>query len=110
MITDGLVEEARKVIAYRHTNALNTVGYKEIFKYIDGSWTLETAVEKIKQNTRIYSRKQMTWFRRDESIHWFHPDETEAIKKTHRKKRLCHKLFSKFAPIKHHSTYISQIT
>ena len=81
MITDGLVEEARKVIAYRHTNALNTVGYKEIFKYIDGSWTLETAVEKIKQNTRIYSRKQMTWFRRDESIHWFHPDETEAIKK-----------------------------
>jgi tRNA dimethylallyltransferase len=47
----------------------------------DGSWTLETAVEKIKQNTRIYSRKQMTWFRRDESIHWFHPDETEAIKK-----------------------------
>ena len=81
MITDGLVEEARKVIAYRHTNALNTVGYKEIFKYIDGSWTLETSVEKIKQNTRIYSRKQMTWFRRDESIHWFHPDETEAIKK-----------------------------
>ena len=81
MITDGLVEEERKVIAYRHTNALNTVGYKEIFKYIDGSWTLETAVEKIKQNTRIYSRKQMTWFRRDESIHWFHPDETEAIKK-----------------------------
>ena len=81
MITDGLVEEARKVMAYRHTNALNTVGYKEIFKYIDGSWTLETSVEKIKQNTRIYSRKQMTWFRRDESIHWFHPDETEAIKK-----------------------------
>ena len=62
MITDGL-------------------GYKEIFKYIDGSWTLETSVEKIKQNTRIYSRKQMTWFRCDESIHWFHPDETEAIKK-----------------------------
>ncbi len=81
MMTDGLVEEARRVIAYRHTNALNTVGYKEIFKYMDGSWTLETAVEKIKQNTRIYSRKQMAWFRRDESIRWFHPDETEAIKK-----------------------------
>ncbi len=81
MIEDGLVEEARSVINYRHTNALNTVGYKEIFNYIDGTWTLDTAVEKIKQNTRIYSRKQMTWFRRDESIHWFHPDESDQIKK-----------------------------
>ena len=81
MVADGLVEEARKVLPYRHTNALNTVGYKEMFNYLDGTWTLETAVEKIKQNTRIYSRKQMTWFRRDESIRWFHPEETDAIKK-----------------------------
>ena len=81
MIEDGLVEEARSVINYRHTNALNTIGYKEIFNYIDGTWPLDTAVEKIKQNTRIYSRKQMTWFRRDESIHWFHPDESDQIKK-----------------------------
>lgn len=81
MIADGLVDEARNVMAYRHVNALNTVGYKEIFRYLDGSWTLETAVEKIKRNTRVYSRKQMAWLRRDESIHWFHPDEADAIKK-----------------------------
>ena len=81
MITQGLIDEARRVLPFRHTNALNTVGYKEMFNYLDGTWTLETAVEKIKQNTRIYSRKQMTWFRRDDSIRWFHPDETEAIKR-----------------------------
>ena len=81
MIAHGLIDEARRVFPFRHTNALNTVGYKEMFNYLDGTWTLETAVEKIKQNTRIYSRKQMTWFRRDASIRWFHPDETEAIKR-----------------------------
>lgn len=81
MIGQGLVEEARRVVAYRHTNALNTVGYKEIFNYLDGTWTLEHAIEKIKQNTRIYSRKQMTWFRRDDSIHWFRPEEKDEIKK-----------------------------
>lgn len=81
MIQDGLVEEARKVIDYRYTNALNTVGYKEIFQYIDGNWSLEEAVEKIKQNTRIYSRKQMTWYKKDSEIHWFHPDNDKEIKK-----------------------------
>lgn len=81
MIQDGLVEEARRVIDYRHTNALNTVGYKEIFQYIDGNWSLEEAAEKIKQNTRIYSRKQMTWYKKDNDIHWFHPDNDKEIKK-----------------------------
>ncbi|MCM1108688.1 MAG: tRNA (adenosine(37)-N6)-dimethylallyltransferase MiaA [Clostridium sp.] len=81
MVRDGLVEEARRVQAFRHTNALNTVGYKEIYKYIDGDWTLDYAKEKIKQNTRIYSRKQMTWFRRDTDMKWFHPDQTEDILK-----------------------------
>ena len=80
MIVDGLVEEARGVYPYRSLNSLNTVGYKEIFKYIDGEWSLPFAIEKIKQNSRIYSRKQMTWFKRDEEIRWFHPDqETEII-------------------------------
>ena len=79
MVTDGLVEEARCVYPYRHLNSLNTVGYKELFAHFDGNCTLEFAIEKIKQNSRIYSRKQMTWFRRDEDIHWFHPDEEEAI-------------------------------
>ena len=79
MIDEGLVEEARSVYPYRHLNSLNTVGYKEIFNYLDGTWTLPFAIEKIKQNSRIYSRKQMTWFKRDADIAWFHPDETDKI-------------------------------
>lgn len=79
MIDEGLVEEARSVYPYRHLNSLNTVGYKEIFNYLDGTWTLPFAFEKIKQNSRIYSRKQMTWFKRDADIAWFHPDETDKI-------------------------------
>jgi tRNA dimethylallyltransferase len=79
MMEQGLLEEARSVYDYRHLNALNTVGYKELFNYFSGEWTLDFAIEKIKQNTRIYSRKQMTWFKRDPEIRWFHPDEGEAV-------------------------------
>ncbi len=78
----GLLEEARTFYPKRHLNALNTVGYKELFKYLDGEWSLDFAVEKVKQNTRIYSRKQMTWFKRDEQILWLnlsYVDENEAI-------------------------------
>ncbi len=70
MMVEGLLDEARKYYSQRHLNSLNTVGYKELFKYLDGECTLEFAIEKIKQNTRIYSRKQMTWFKRDREIHW----------------------------------------
>ena len=79
MIEDGLIEEAKSVLPYRNLNSLNTVGYKEIFKYLDGEWDLPFAIEKIKQNSRIYSRKQMTWFKRDEEIKWFHPDQEQEI-------------------------------
>ena len=79
MMKDGLLEEARNVYAYKDLNSLNTVGYKEMFKYLDGEWELPFAIEKIKQNSRIYSRKQMTWFKRDEDITWFHPDQKEDI-------------------------------
>ena len=58
---------------------MNRVGYKEIFKYLDGEWTLPFAIEKIKQNTRIYSRKQVTWYRKDEEITWFHPSDIDSI-------------------------------
>lgn len=75
MMTDGLLDEVRSVQPYRHLNALNTVGYKELFHYLDGTWDLDFAIEKIKQNTRIYSRKQMTWFRRNPDIHWITPQE-----------------------------------
>ena len=79
MMEKGLLEEARSVAEYKHLNSLNTVGYKEIFKYIDGEWSLDFAIEKIKQNSRIYSRKQMTWFKRDTEISWFHPEKKEEI-------------------------------
>ena len=79
MMKDGLLEEVKSVLPYRHLNSLNTVGYKELFMFLDGEWTLDFAVEKIKQNSRIYSRKQMTWFKRDTDIQWFHPDEADDI-------------------------------
>lgn len=79
MIGQGLIEEVKRLTEYKELNALNTVGYKEIFKYLDGEYSLDFAIEKIKQNTRIYSRKQMTWFKKDPEIEWFHPDEKEKI-------------------------------
>lgn len=79
MMADGLLDEARRVYPYKNYNSLNTVGYKELFKYLDGEWTLDFAVEKIKQNSRIYSRKQMTWFKRDTDIRWFHPEQETKI-------------------------------
>ena len=79
MIEQGLVEEVKQFYHLKEHNSLNTVGYKEIFKYLNGEWTLPFAIEKIKQNTRIYSRKQVTWYRKDEEIAWFHPSETAEI-------------------------------
>lgn len=79
MMADGWLDEARNVYPLRHLNALNTVGYKELFLYFDGTWPLEEAVERIKGNTRRYMRKQLTWFKRDPEIYWFTPDETDEI-------------------------------
>ncbi len=79
MMADGLMEEAKRFYHLKEHNSLNTVGYKELFKVIDGEWELPFAIEKIKQNTRIYSRKQTTWYRRDEEVKWFHPDNIQEI-------------------------------
>ena len=79
MMRDGLLEEARHVYPYKHLNSLNTVGYKEMFNYLDGEWPLDFAIEKIKRNSRVYARKQMTWFKRDKEINWFHPDNIQGI-------------------------------
>lgn len=79
MIEEGLIDEGKSVYPYRHLNSLNTVGYKEIFNYLDGTWELPFAIDKIKQNSRIYSRKQMTWFKRDQEIKWFHPEQKTEI-------------------------------
>ena len=71
MIATGLIEEVRSFLPVRDLNALNTVGYKEIFNYLDGEWTLDFAIEKIKTHTRRYAKRQMTWFKKDKSIRWF---------------------------------------
>ena len=70
MMEDGLLDEARRLYPFRKENALNTVGYKELFRYLDGEWELPFAIEKIKKNTRDYAKKQMTWFAHDTSIQW----------------------------------------
>ncbi|MDY0103614.1 MAG: tRNA (adenosine(37)-N6)-dimethylallyltransferase MiaA [Lentimicrobium sp.] len=79
MIADGLVDEARHFYSLRHLNALNTVGYKELFDFFDGSISLEVAIEKIKTNTRRYARRQLTWFRKDKEFIWCQPSVNEVI-------------------------------
>lgn len=79
MMDDGLEDEARKVYPLRHHNSLNTVGYKELFDFFDGTTDLEEAVRRIQSNTRRYMRKQETWFKRDKTIKWFAPTEIKEI-------------------------------
>lgn len=79
MMAAGLEAEARALYPYRGLNSLQTVGYRELFEYFDGTISRETAVELIKRNSRRYAKRQMTWFRRDSDIRWFAPDEDDAI-------------------------------
>jgi len=80
MIGSGLVEEAKKLIQHRNHNALNTVGYRELFSFFDGEITLEKAVELIKRNTRRYARKQLTWWSKDNEIRWCDAGNTGELK------------------------------
>ncbi len=79
MIAAGLVDEVRSVMPYRQLNALQTVGYAEIFGYLDGKISLEKAIEQIKTNTRQYAKRQLTWFRKDAAIQWFAPEQVEEM-------------------------------
>ncbi|RLJ79904.1 tRNA (adenosine(37)-N6)-dimethylallyltransferase MiaA [Pedobacter alluvionis] len=79
MIADGLVDEVKLLIPFKKYNALNTVGYSEIFDYLDGKLSLEDAVSAIKQNTRRFAKRQLTWFRRDEEINWFEPHQSSEV-------------------------------
>lgn len=79
MVKDGLIEEALSVYDKRSLNALNTVGYKEMFDYLDGLITLDEAIREIQSNTRRYMRKQITWFKKDADIHWFSPNDIPSI-------------------------------
>lgn len=81
MMEDGLLEEVRALLPYRKLNALNTVGYKELFDHLDGNSTLEEAVDLIKQNTRRYAKRQMTWWRKNEEIEWLGANDSASILK-----------------------------
>ena len=79
MIEEGMIEEALQVYPKRTLNSLNTVGYKELFEYLDGLTTLDEAIFKIQSNTRRYARKQLTWYKKDTAFQWFNPDNIEEI-------------------------------
>jgi tRNA dimethylallyltransferase len=79
MMEEGLLEEVKGLMPYKDLNALQTVGYRELFDFLEGKMNLEKAVEKIKQNTRHYAKRQLTWFKADTSIRWFQPDDTDSI-------------------------------
>lgn len=79
MMERGLLEEVKSVYQYRNLNSLNTVGYKELFLFLDGNCSLEESVDLIKRNSRKYARKQLTWFRRDNDINWFEPNQIDQI-------------------------------
>ena len=79
MIDEGMIEEALRIYPKRTLNSLNTVGYKELFEYLDGLTTLDETIFKIQSNTRRYARKQLTWYKKDVAFQWFHPDNIEEI-------------------------------
>src|SRR5690606_7792661 len=81
MINQGLVEEAQKLYPYRHLKNLQTVGYTELFEHLDGKYDLETAIEKIKQHTRNYAKRQLTWFRKDKEIEWIDFEAPDVLKR-----------------------------
>lgn len=79
MIDEGLIDEAKRVYHLRHLNSLNTVGFKEMFAYFDGTMDYETAVARIQKNTRVYAKKQLTWYAKDESMKWFTPNDPTIL-------------------------------
>jgi tRNA dimethylallyltransferase len=81
MIAAGLFEEAKELYIYKDHNALQTVGYQEIFDYMDGKYDRDEAVRLLKRNSRRYAKRQLTWFKRDEEIHWMHPQDIAGILK-----------------------------
>lgn len=80
MVNQGLVDEVKSLLPYRHLNALSTVGYSELFAYLDGKTDLNRAIELIKQNTRHFAKRQLTWFKKDKEIHWLDPNDIQPIK------------------------------
>jgi tRNA dimethylallyltransferase len=90
MMDGGLLQEVEKLMPHRHLPACQTVGYAELFDYFDGKTSLEEAIAKIQQNTRRYAKRQITWFKKDETTRWFHPDDVEGMLQYLREKRIGH--------------------
>ena len=86
MIENGLINEVESLVKHKDKNALQTVGYKEIFKYLNKEYTLDVAIEKIKQNTRNFAKRQITWFKKDQDINWFNPKQIKEILGVYRSK------------------------
>ena len=79
MVTNGLFEEAAALFPFRSLNALQTVGYQEIFGHMEGQYDRDEAIRLLKRNTRRYAKRQMTWFRKDTEVKWFQPDQLSEI-------------------------------
>ena len=79
MVAEGFLAEAERVLPFRELNALNTVGYKEIFRYFDGDWELDMALDRMRKNTRVFAKKQMTWLNKDTSVRWFDANDTKGV-------------------------------
>lgn len=93
MMRDGLLDEVRRVYPKRELNSLNTVGYKELFRVLDGEWELGMAVERLKKNTRVYAKKQMTWFAHDSSIHWIDVDKLSLTQQIQQVREIIARLY-----------------
>ena len=85
MIDEGFIEEARRVYPLRHLNSLNTVGFKELFAYFDGVMDYDTAIARIQKNTRVYAKKQLTWYAKDSDMQWFEPGDCNILNYIHQK-------------------------
>lgn len=79
MVEEGFLAEAERVLPFRELNALNTVGYKEIFRYFDGDWALDMALDRMRKNTRVFAKKQMTWLNKDTSVFWYDANDTKGV-------------------------------
>jgi tRNA dimethylallyltransferase len=79
MVENGLIDEALRVYPMRHLNSLNTVGFKELFNYFDGTWDYDTAIARIQKNTRVYAKKQLTWYAKDADMRWFAPGDESIL-------------------------------
>ena len=79
MVEEGFLAEAERVLPFRELNALNTVGYKEIFRYFDGDWALDMALDRMRKNTRVFAKKQMTWLNKDTSVLWYDANDAKGV-------------------------------